>query len=469
MAILNKKLPTIIGLFILVIGLIAGVFLVKQRQLLTPKASLDKNQPQNVVISNISTDSFTVSFTTAETTPAYLLVSNNSDLKIDNSAQFIDNRDQLTGDLGNYKTHYITVVNGKSYQNSPFQLEPNKSYYFKIGLGTPVGTKKLFDNSGQAFKMNTANTPINKGADLIGGTVIDSNGQKINNALVYLSMPGASPLADYTKQGRFGIPINTAYSSDLTQAASYDPLATIIEIVIKKDGKSSTVKSVTGTKNIPEVILGQNYDLTKQVRPQNVGAQNVPGDDVDIPTPAPKTKKSGFGANNLGTQNLDNSKDLAITNPSKENEILSTQKPEFSGTGPAGEVINLKIESEETINASVSVNNNGYWTYSTPQGLTPGDHTITISYLMDNGDEDSVSRNFTIISSENSDLPAIESTPSATISPTKIPTLAPTPYERSSIPSTESGIPDSGVVRPTLYIGLAAILFFALAFKLAKL
>jgi hypothetical protein len=499
MKVLSKKLPTFIGLIILLIGVVAGVLLVRNRQLLSPRAGPVSLEPQNIKISNVQIDTFVVSFTTAEDTPAFIVTGPNPELSIENSDIFLDNRDQLYGTLNPYKTHYFTIANGRSQNQSNFDINPDSKYYFKIGLGEPEGNKQLFDNLGQPFEITTAVNPIDKPADIISGNVKNQSGANINGALVYLALPGATMLSDLIKDGSFVIPINTAYSLDLNQAAQYDSQATNIEILIQGEKLTSTITSITAVKNIPDIVLGQNYDFT--TRPsENEPTKKTKEEDVPsatesatlTPTEPPSQKESGFDLSGSTiadrTVPAQETNDLAITNPTKDNESVATQKPEFRGTGPANQIITIRIESDPIVTASTTVNSNGVWSYSPPEDLDLGNHTIIVSYLTDTGEEIEVFRPFSVAYAAETDLPSFTSTPSATIVPeptdtpipTNIPTLIPTSIPtispqitatptttfRSTMPSTESGVPTSGSIGPTVWLMLAGMTLFIFGIRI---
>jgi hypothetical protein len=485
----SKKLPTLIALLIILCGSVAGVWLVNNRQIFQPGASPTDLQPQNIKITNISQDSFTVSFTTKTVVFAYLLVGPQSSLLMEETNEFYDNRDQLSGTLTGYQTHYITVANGRSSKEAKFSLQPKTEYYFNIDLGQPGDRHgQVFDNNGQPFAVTTAQNASNKSEDIISGLVLDSQQAKVNGALVYLSLPGAITLSDLTKDGRFVIPINKAFTTDLNQLIPYDPQATVVEIFVQNESGSSTVKSLTAFENIPEITLGQNYDLTKQPLPTtepNLNSASANPDEIPAASPTPttassQTSKSGF---NLAQTTLPDvtvvPTKLTITNPAKDNEILYTSQPEFLGKGPAGKVISLKIESPVILSANITIDNSGNWKYSPIQKLANGNHTLTVSYIASSGQEEKVSRQFVISASQGSaDLPSFTATqsgqtptPTKAPSPTAVPTsrLSPTPTSgRTSLPDTDNGVPTSGLLGPTVGFMLIALAFFGLSFITTK-
>jgi len=69
---LKKKIPTLIGLGVLVLGLIIGtIFFSQGTGVFAPRAT-PQTTPSNVQISNVSDKGFTVSFFTAEKTPGFV-------------------------------------------------------------------------------------------------------------------------------------------------------------------------------------------------------------------------------------------------------------------------------------------------------------------------------------------------------------------------------------------------------------
>src|SRR5260221_428779 len=102
----RKQIPTLLGICILVVSLVAGVvvFYVAGTGFL-PRATA-QSTPKNPVISNVKDTSFTVSFLTDESTPGFLKYgTDQSNLKL----QVGDDRDQLSGSVGQFTTHFITV------------------------------------------------------------------------------------------------------------------------------------------------------------------------------------------------------------------------------------------------------------------------------------------------------------------------------------------------------------------------
>src|SRR3989344_7707037 len=75
----RKKIPTLIGVVFLVAGVVAGVFLVQQREIFRLGAS-GENSPKDVRVSNITDSSFNVSWTTDRDTIGFVEWGETTDL-----------------------------------------------------------------------------------------------------------------------------------------------------------------------------------------------------------------------------------------------------------------------------------------------------------------------------------------------------------------------------------------------------
>ena len=86
----------------------------------------------------------------------------------------------------------------------------------------------------------------------------------------------------------------------------------------------------------------------------------------------------------------------------------------------------------------------------------PDNYTITVSFTNSNGVSESISRTFIVLGDGESDLPAFEA--SASASPSPIATPSATPDTRTTMPSTSSGVPKTGVTLPTFLLLIGGIL-----------
>lgn len=421
------RIPTILGLLILLGGVGAGVILVHQGPTWILKAGPEIT-PKQIKITNISENGLTVSWVTDGQTSGFIKYGTEINLTTISA----DDRDQLSGKTGSFLTHHITLKN----------LKPATNYYFKIGSGG-----KLFDNNGQPYQITTApviQTPLPP-SDVAYGTVFDQNGTPFEGAIVYLSLANTTPLSTLTKSsGSWVIPLNLARSVDFNSYASYDYQASIEEIFVQA-GLTGTATAVAVTKNdspVPTITLGRSFDF----RTTRAAEESV--------TPTPTPAESKFSLQEITTPSVSTvSPELTITNPT-QGEQVNTQKPEILGTGPVGEALTITVQSPTTLSGQIKIDSSGNWRWTPPSNLSPGQHTITASLA----DGTKVVRSFIVLAAGSSQLPALIATPSATITPT--PTA--TPAARAAMPSTEAGVPEPGYLTPTFFVFIMGVVLMFL-------
>jgi len=175
-----KRIPTVLGVLILLGGLVTGVILVNSRQGLLIKAG-PTEAPKNVKISNKGSNTFTVSWTTDTPVTGFIKYSENP-AKITTPAG--DIRDQISGSSQGFTNHYVSVTG----------LNPEKTNYFLIGSGSAS-----YDNTGKPFEIRTGPQVIPPAEDMINGKVVGADGNSVTNAIVYVEVEGAETLSTMTK------------------------------------------------------------------------------------------------------------------------------------------------------------------------------------------------------------------------------------------------------------------------------
>lgn len=454
MSVLSKRMPTIVGLLILVVGIVGGIIYVNSKRV---NVGEENSKPQQVRITNVADNKFSVSWTTKVSSSGSVIFGKTGESI---STEVLDDRDLLSGNKTSYTTHHITVEG----------LQPSTRYAFRV-----VSDGTQFDNNGSSYSVTTgpviANPPP---AETVYGKIQDTSTLPAEGALVYVSMPGSVPLSTLVKVGgNFTIPISTARTADLQSYVSYDPISTVISMTITNSKQTSQVSTnIANAAPVPDVILGNSYDFTTETPAKETIAVIEEGE----ATPSGSTTPGVFNVEPLG--NVDQtSEEVEIINPSDDGEIVSTSKPEFLGTGEPGLVLTITVESDTTYNDTLVVDDDGEWRWPVPGELNPGNHTLTISFVDTEGIKRILRRNFVVLASDT--LPAFEATPSASTSPTPSPSpsLSPSPSPsispspsssavssssatpKSSIPSTQSGVPVTGVLTPTM---LTAVLGFVI-------
>lgn len=445
MAFLNKRIPTILGLLILIIGLGAGIYLVDQKQLFGSKADPELI-PRKIKITNVADNQFTVSWITNKATIGFIRYGTSASVE----SLLADDRDQRSGQNQAFKTHYVTASG----------LKPVTKYYFKIGSGSE---KNLFDNdnNGKPYEITTGPTlGAQPSSDLINGKIITETGAPAEGAIVYVSLPNAAPLSTQVKaDGAWLVILSAIKTSDLSDYISYDSKAALIDIFVQADSKTAkaTIKTVNDSP-VPEISLGQTYDFTDRADVL------LTQDETASPesTYQLETDVGQFPIEPLTNLPVEVSPagQVSLLNPQTEGEAIYSLKPEISGTGPSKKVLTVTIESSKTYTTTVVVDNEGNWRFTPPEALEPGRHTVTITYIDDEGEEQSLERNFVIATSNDDSIPAFTATPSAASSPSA------SPGTRTSVPSTESGVPEPGNANPTIIILMLGLILIGLGFVL---
>src|SRR5258708_3096776 len=415
----QSKIPTIIAILLLLGGVAAGVFLISTRQIFKLGASPDV-APQDVRISNIGSTSFTVSWITDKATIGYLEYGKSESLGQTTQAESTPS-----------SFHFVNV-------NS---LSPSTSYFFKINSGGAS-----YDNSGLSWNRKKRGTGLAQPI-LISGSVTDALGAPASGIIVYATVTNASIFASQTTaNGSWLISLN---NSSVTKD-------TLVQIFVQGGAKGIASAQVIASSANPAPIikLGQTYDFRNQGAVTSTTSAN-PTSSIIIPeTTTQVATQSGFNVINSGAT----SPKTVTLQSTTEGETLTSAKPQFFWSGPAGTKITISVHSNTPINGTTTVDTTGSWNWIPPTNLDPGTHTITLSWKNASGILQTLTRTFVVSAAEG---PAFVGTPSATPKITPLPTIIPTEVPRIIIPATTSGTPVSGVGTPTIILISVAILLLA--------
>ncbi|MCL4418929.1 Ig-like domain-containing protein [Patescibacteria group bacterium] len=412
----NKRIPTILGLFIIVIGIGLTTFLVEKGAIFTSLAG-PSNSPKNVRITNIQDTSFTVSFTT----DANVLGSVNfgKDKNLGSSA--LDDRDTQKNSLSPHTVHSITVKN----------LTPQTSYYFSITSG-----QETFLQNEIPFTVKTGPNiklpPISQGK--IVGKVLLSSGNLSKETIVYLTSENAQIISALTKEdGSYEIPLNFLRTKDLSSYLSLQSNSVIKMLAASENLSSNVQLSVGQTSSVPPIILSNDYDFT--ISPQPLASESAK---IFSSLPIPSSVPTG--------------KNLEIL-ASQKNQGFSDQQPKFSGIALPNSSVSITIHSPENIQTQVTTDKFGNWTYRPPTPLSPGAHTISVVAKDISGILRTITQSFVIYASGTqvtesatpSATPVVSPLPTLTVTLTPIPTLILTPT-----PTIAPTIPPISSISPTI-------------------
>ncbi|KKT50617.1 MAG: Large repetitive protein [Candidatus Collierbacteria bacterium GW2011_GWB1_44_197] len=428
---MSKRIPTLLGVFILIAGLVAGVILVNKKTGFESKAGPSES-PKNLKISNLSATTFSVSWSTD--IPLTGLIKFSEDpVKITTPGG--DVRDQISGTSQSYNNHTVNISG----------LSASKTYYFLVVSGS--GT---FDDNGKPFQVRTATQAIAPPEDIIFGKVVRDTGDPVNGGIVFLEAEGGQTLSTITQtDGTWRL--NLANSRDKDgKILTYDPEKTLLSIFVQA-GNTGTATALTDTSKdqpVPDIVMGKNQSFVDTGRLLS-GIEDIP----------PVQTGEGFQLEvsqlTLSDQ-LEATSSVKILNPATNGEIIATDKPELRGKAPAGTVIKLTLNSVEMTQV-VQADNDGNWKWTPPQKLDPGQHTLTVEFTDSANQIQRIVRTFTVLLSN---LPAFTATPSAT--PTGLIGISPTPTAVTltpAMPATQSAVlVPSGELTTTFGLALLGIL-----------
>lgn len=235
------KIPTILGLGVILIGISAGLFLVLREQILISRAAPDITPiKDSVTFANIEDSTVVVSWQTANPAASFVRYG-----KSDPGEQTaLDDRDK--GAPNPHIVHYVTLEN----------LFPKTEYQLKIITGRV---------SSDIFRFKTASpaTTQSNFGPLIGSVL--ENDKPIPEGVAYLSISGAIVQSSLVKDlGSFLIPLSRVRRSDDSSKILLLSDETIAKLtVVAKNGQSIALfrLKAMGT-SLPVLKIGQNLDLT---------------------------------------------------------------------------------------------------------------------------------------------------------------------------------------------------------------
>ena len=493
-SIATKRIPTLIGIGVLVIGLIAGTVLFGNGTgVFAPRASAETT-PKNIRITNVTDTSFTVSFMTDVPTIGFVKYGDSAkSLKLQTS----DDRNQLSGSTAEFSLQHITVRG----------LSQNTTYYYVLGTGSGA----TFDNAGQPFSITTAKrSGAPAAAKTIYGSVTTESGAPADGAIVYIKIADAGDMSSLVKSsGSWAIPLSNARTPDGSGYAKIDD-TTRVALDIRGKTASQKLEFTTVVKEAQPVVgltFGSQPTASEPPAAALAPAETkVTTNDIATVVPPTTTEKSASASGKL-TGLLDES--VSVTESStpaaeithvdvdaSESATVTTSQPKIIGKAPANTVITIEIHSETAINHQLSSNDNGEFEIDVAalgKTLEPGEHTITYSYTdPESGEIITKTKTFTVA---NTSTQLAQAQPYGTQNPYPIggatssastatgsadskggsASDSATTSARSSMPSTTSGVPVSGSVGTTLALIVGGLFFiisgswsFWIASQLAK-
>lgn len=411
----GKRIPTVLGIGFIILAVILTTFIVKSQTNLKINA-LNSENPQNIKVTNVSDNSFTLTYQTDALAAGS--INYGRDKKFGNT-EF----DSTARNL-----HSITVK----------KLSPATKYFFII-----ISGQNTFLNSGSPFEISTAPNISSPSASQItvAGKIVLPDGNAPEDALVYLNTQGSQLLSStVAKDGSFSFSLKSLRTSNFSSYFKIKENSVFELLAINNSLKSTVSISIHQAGSIPTITLSNDYDFTNQS--VSIASKSAEIEPLGFPSIVTKQEKST----------------IQILTP-KENQSFSNNRPQFSGTSLPNEKVQIIIRSEENIQAEVIADRNGNWTYQSAP-LSPGVHTITIYTRGSSGILKTFMQSFTVLAAQAPN-PTPTFFPSPTI--TSIPTSTPTPPITTSSIESKGGLPPTGISSFPLIIGGIVTTISALA------
>ncbi|MDO8429489.1 MAG: fibronectin type III domain-containing protein [Candidatus Daviesbacteria bacterium] len=264
-SLLSTKIPTLLGLGVLVAGLTTGVILVSTNQIFQSQAS-PTFEPLGVEVSNISDTQATISWSTQSPISGFIKASKESSL----DQSYKDDRDESAPE--NHQSHFVTIRN----------LTPKTTYYFKIQSGTTLYP------STDPLTFTTAAEVLTQNLLPIIGQVLTPDYLPADDVILLLNIPGGQKLASITKSGgSFILPLAQLLTEDLSTNFLLSETQTIAELfIVSPSGKSKVeLELPLSDSEIPPIVIGQDQILASD-------------ESTATPTPTPKLDVNDDGVIN---------------------------------------------------------------------------------------------------------------------------------------------------------------------------
>jgi hypothetical protein len=416
---LQKQIPTIIGLLVLVVALVAGVFFLGDTRVFAPRAT-PETTPTNIKVTNVTDSGFTISFLTAEATAGFVKYGESaSDLQ----SQSSDDRDQLAGTIGQYQSHHITVRG----------LKPGTPYYYTLG----TGSRASFDDSGKPFMVTTAKRAgAPSAAKTAYGSVVTAAGGPADGAIVYVAIQGVGEMSSLVKSsGSYAIALSNARTADgssYAQVADTDTMAVLVQGTTANQTSSFNV-TVAESQPVATVTLGQTPDLSaaktttevddtqaaaamaredessenatasesaRTMVADGTGTTATGGSDIlsqfgaarssttaatttSTSTTASKSATTASASTTNNTTTTASSSARVVDLESTKEQIVTSTMPVITGKAAPSVKVTIEVHSDTQIKQELTTDANGNFVLDIEKlktQLEPGEHTATYSY-----------------------------------------------------------------------------------------
>ena len=247
---LDRKVPAILWVILILIGIPLTIYNLKNQTVSSSQAS-ESESPQDVKVTNISNNSFTVTYRTQ--TPSIGSVNYGLDKQLGTSV--LENIDEGNAALSPRTIHSISLK----------ELTPSTKYYLAI-----ISGDNTFLNNGTPYEITTGPEIPSPFAqeNIIKGKIILPDGHAPSEAIIYVSAQNSQILSGtVNNNGEFSFSLKDLRTDDLT--SYFNTTNITVFNILATDGfsKSSISASLGQTGFVPTITLSNDYDFTQEVPP----------------------------------------------------------------------------------------------------------------------------------------------------------------------------------------------------------
>lgn len=257
---LNKKIPTFIGIIILVAGFLAVLFGLTQVQTIVSKAT-PFNIPRGITFSNFRNSSFSLSYLTDEGMVGSVIVNQ--------SSFFRDDRDITTKSSNKYLSHHITILADATQKETILTILSGDAQYGTLHKSTytsftipdsdvcEIKTVPGILSICYPIRVKLPSVLTNQPAFIqpLNGVVYENNNIKpLTDGVVYFSLPNSSiETTTLRDNGTWILPLE--YLRDKTLVSYYSDFSSKISFNLEiRSGKSLLSISCPLKKNEPYAL-----------------------------------------------------------------------------------------------------------------------------------------------------------------------------------------------------------------------
>ncbi len=388
-SVFKKQMPTLLGLALLVVGLGVAAFLFSQGTgIFLPRAT-PETTPKNVRVSNVTEDGFYLTFLTDSETPGFVKYGEEKD----KYTQIGDERDQLSGTVGNYQLHHIRVKG----------LKAGTNYFYVIG----TGGGSLFDDNGEPFVIRTAAAAgTQPKVSNAYGTLKTDNGSPAEGWVVFITTEESGTQSSLVRDtGSWAVALSNARTRDGSGFAQIEE-GDLLSIQVQGPNPNDKMESeatLEAEKSIDLIFGSQSGTDSQQNSDASGSTQPVAGaEELDEEELAQNSNASSSGQENesqtmvAGEEEPGNQSDTPASGSAEittiklaeveetEQPVVETTQPKIEGTAPANLVITIEVNSDSQVNTQVTTDENGNFVVDIAAlgaNLEPGEHSIKYSYV----------------------------------------------------------------------------------------